>query len=182
MNVFVLCTGRCGSLTFAKACEHITNYTSGHESKIHDAGYKRLNFPDNHIEIDNRLVWFLGRLHFIYSKDSFYVHLKRKDTEVANSFVKRLREDATIGIISVYDKSIHLGQRTLSSFALCLDFVNTVNCNIKFFLQDKPNCIDFNLETAKEDFVIFWRWIKAEGDLNAALKEWDTKYNVSLVI
>ena len=39
MNVFILNTGRCGSRTFARACAHITNYTSAHESRsgLHQA-------------------------------------------------------------------------------------------------------------------------------------------------
>lgn len=28
MNVFVLCTGRCGSMTFARACGHIRNFSA----------------------------------------------------------------------------------------------------------------------------------------------------------
>lgn len=62
-NVFVLCTGRCGSTTlFAQACQHIENYTASHESKIFLLGDKRLEYSQNHIEVDNRLSWFLGSL------------------------------------------------------------------------------------------------------------------------
>ena len=32
MRVFVLCTGRSGSTTFVRACQHIDNYTASHES------------------------------------------------------------------------------------------------------------------------------------------------------
>lgn len=177
MNVFVLCTGRCGSLTFVKACKHITNYTFGHESRIHDAGSKRLNFPDNHIEVDNRLSWFLGRLDKQYSDNAFYVHLKRNDVDTANSFLNRYVKSN--GIITVYDKGIHLTQRTLNPLELCLDYVNTVNSNIELFLKDKTKIMTFNIEYAKNDFVIFWNRILAEGNLNAALKEWDIKYNAS---
>jgi hypothetical protein len=45
MNVFVLCTGRCGSTTFARACRHMTNYGVGHESRIGKLGEERLAFP-----------------------------------------------------------------------------------------------------------------------------------------
>ena len=47
-NIFVLCTGRCGSVTFSKACKHITNYTSGHETRIKKLD-DRLDFPSFHI-------------------------------------------------------------------------------------------------------------------------------------
>jgi hypothetical protein len=33
MKIFVTGTGRCGTVTFSKACSHITNYTSGHKTK-----------------------------------------------------------------------------------------------------------------------------------------------------
>lgn len=60
MNVFVLTTGRSGSTTFYKACRHISNYTCGHESNWSLIGKERLNYPENHIEVDNHLVWMLG--------------------------------------------------------------------------------------------------------------------------
>ncbi len=62
MNVFVLGTGRCGTTTFMKACRHVTNCTSGHETRVNHVGPERLSYPSNHIEADNRLSWFLGRL------------------------------------------------------------------------------------------------------------------------
>lgn len=45
MNVFVLCTGRCGSVTFVEACKHVTNYTSAHESRAGIAGPGRVQYP-----------------------------------------------------------------------------------------------------------------------------------------
>jgi hypothetical protein len=62
MNVFVLTTGRSGSLTFAEACRRITNYTTGHETRVGRVGPERLAYPDRHIEVDHRLAWFLGRM------------------------------------------------------------------------------------------------------------------------
>lgn len=97
MNVFVLSTGRCGSLTFAKACEHITNFTSAHESKSDYARsaesnaipYQSLTYPGCHIEIDNRLSWFLGGLDKTYGRDTYYVHLMRDRDLVARSYARR---------------------------------------------------------------------------------------------
>jgi len=89
MRIFVLCTGRCGSMTFAKACSHITNYTSAHES----GRYVDWSYQDNHIEVDNRLSWFLGTLAERYP-DSMFVHLSRNRDAVIESFTRRqtLRE------------------------------------------------------------------------------------------
>ena len=59
-RVFVLCTGRCGSTTFARAAAHATNFTAKHESRTYKLGAQRLAYPDNHIEVDNRLAWWRG--------------------------------------------------------------------------------------------------------------------------
>ena len=33
MRVFVLSPQRCGSLTLSRSCKHISNYSSGHETR-----------------------------------------------------------------------------------------------------------------------------------------------------
>ena len=43
-------TGRCGSTTFARACTHIANFTTAHESQRAPLGDERLNYPVSHIE------------------------------------------------------------------------------------------------------------------------------------
>ena len=87
MRTFVLTTGRSGSVTFARACAHATNMTSGHETHAgHITG--RLDYPNGHIETDNRLAWFLGPLHAAHP-DAFYVHLTRDPTDTAASFARR---------------------------------------------------------------------------------------------
>jgi hypothetical protein len=88
MNLFVLWTRRCGSVTFDKACGHITNYSSGHEMRTGMIGKERLLYTQNHIEADNRLSWFLGKLDKSYGNDAFYVHLRRNDLGTAQSFTK----------------------------------------------------------------------------------------------
>jgi hypothetical protein len=37
----------------------------------------------------------------------------------------------------------------------------------------------FHLDTAERDFRRFWNMIDAEGDLDAALNEWDRHYGAS---
>jgi hypothetical protein len=61
-NIFLLCTGRCGSSTFIKAASHIINYSAGHETQTQHLGQKRFDYANHHIEADNRLSWLLGRL------------------------------------------------------------------------------------------------------------------------
>lgn len=173
MNIFVLNTGRCGSLTFAKACRHITNFTSGHESNIGICGPTRLKFPDNHIEVDNRLSWFLGRLDFEYGNRAFYVHLRRNRDDVVASFAKREG-----GIMKAYTNGGIIFDR-ISPLAAAADYYETVTANIELFLRDKTQKMVFQIESANEALEEFWTAIGAQGDKQLALDEFKRRYNAS---
>jgi hypothetical protein len=176
MNIFILNTGRCGSTTFIEACQHITNYTAAHESRTAEIGEERLDYPDNHIEADNRLSWFLGRLEEQYGDSAIYVHLYRKRTAVARSFANRYNK----GIIRAYKDAILMDSpENMNPVEVSEDYVKTVNANIRLFLKDKSRKMSFALENAKSDFRKFWNLVGAEGDLDAALKEWDKEYNAT---
>ena len=176
MNVFILNTGRCGSTTFIKACQHITNYSSAHESQSTLIGEQRLSFPENHIEADNRLSWILGRLDAAYGNEAFYIHLSREKNITAKSFAKR----NDFGIMKAYREGILMQeQQTDSALELAQDYIETIESNIVLFLKDKTQTMEFNLESAEQDFKQFWKLINAEGDLEAALAEWKTSYNAS---
>lgn len=176
MNVFILNSGRCGSTTFIKACRHISNYSALHESRSGLIGSERLNYPDNHIEADNRLSWFLGRLDEKYGDNAFYVHLTRDHGETATSFARR----TDFGIMQAYREGILLElQDNPSPQELATDYLDTVDANISLFLKQKSQKMDFKLESARDDFKEFWLRIAAEGDLDAALSEWGTRHNAS---
>jgi len=181
MNVFVLCTGRSGSQTFMKACAHITNFSSSHESRSKILGEERFNHPENHIEGDNRLSWVLGQLDEKHGKDAYYVHLIRDKNEVAASFNNRWQ--VTYSIIKGYAHSIKMRKiHKLNSherLQMCIDYYDTVNANIRLFLKDKPNKKTIHLENMKEDFQDFWNDIQAEGDKEAALAVLDTVHNAN---
>ena len=177
MRVFVLNTGRCGSTTFFKACSHIENYTSGHETLSREVGAKRFDYPDNHIEVDNRLSWHLGELHFSYT-DVFYVHLKRDREQVANSFLKRFGRPRSI--IDSFCSGIRMtDHRSLTRHQMkevCYDYVDTVNTNIEHFLTGK-NHITAQLENIEPAFEQFFIETGAKGDLEKSLMEFKIKYN-----
>jgi hypothetical protein len=176
MNVFVLNSGRCGSTTFIRACAHISNYTSAHESRIHRIGAARLGYPENHIEADNRLSWLLGRLEDAFGNEAFYVHLRRDADATASSFVKR----ADFGIMQAYREGVLLGGLPgQTAMEIALDYLKTVERNIAIFLSDKTRKMTMELEHAKQQFPEFWQRIGAEGKLDAALAEWDVVYNAS---
>lgn len=178
MNVFVLCTGRCGSTTFSKAASHMTNFTAGHETRCSLIGNLRLAYPPSHIEVDNRLSWFLGRLDCTYGKNACYVHLQRDLLETAKSFCDRWN----FGIMQAYRSGILMGEPKVAGdneekLSVALDYCNTVNENIRCFLKDKPNHMTFRLENAANDWERFWKWIGAKGDFAASLEEWNIKHN-----
>lgn len=176
MNIFILNTGRCGSTTFIKACEHITNYSASHESLCQFIGDQRLAYADNHIEADNRLSWFLGRLDSKYGDSAFYVHLSRDLNQTVESFSRR----DGFGIIKAYKEGVLLeGQQNQTPHDIALDYINTVEANIQHFLKDKTNKMNFSLESARDDFKLFWQKINAQGDLQKALLEWDVNHNAS---
>ena len=191
MNVFILSTGRCGSTTFAKACAPVTNYTAAHESqRRRDYGkprdrYRSLEYPDNHIEIDNRLSWFLGTLDERYGQEAFYVHLLRDREQVAASFLNRWEQRNTSimfafawGILTHPFVEV---ERLPESRRLDIarQYWDTVNGNIRLFLRDKPNQMTIWLDDIQDSFESFWRRIGAQGDLDAALVEWKKTYNAS---
>jgi hypothetical protein len=176
MNVFILNSGRCGSTTFIRACQHITNYTCAHESLIAETGPRRLNYPANHIEADNRLSWFLGRLDQAYGDDAFYVHLHRNTQDTIASFARRI----DFGILKAYEQGILLhDEHRLPAEEVASDYLQTVNSNIRHFLKDKSACMDVSLESVETDFAEFWQRIDAQGDRDAALREWVIHYNAS---
>ncbi len=174
MNVFVLCTGRCGSLTFAKACGHITNYTTGHETRANRiAG--RLTYPHRHIEVDNRLSWFTGTL-FKWYPDALYIHLKRDYEQVANSYAQRF--GVTGGIMSAFSSGIlRRGRaRVQERKDLARFYTRTVNDNIEQALQGR-NHITIHIEDPHPGFEEMWGRIGAEGDLEAAKAELKRVHN-----
>jgi len=160
-------------MTFARACRHITNYSSAHESGCRNR--YSLEYPENHIEVDNRLAWFLGRLHEKYP-EAFYVHLLRDEKTTARSYVVRGGQEAT-KILRGFMFAIKQGQHgDLPSEAR--EMVATINANIRHFLREKPH-VTVDIEAAADLFPAFWKWIRAEGRLEAGLRELKKRYNRS---
>ena len=166
MRVFVLCTGRCGSVTLAEALSTATNYDVGHETRWGQVLPHRIDYPDDHIEIDNRFAWLLGPLGERYP-DALYVHLKRSPLKVARSFNRRWANATMKGYRALF--SLGEGMPT------AVDYVEVVNGNIKHFLRGKES-IELNLGN-EEEFRALWSRVGAEGDLDQALQVWGRVHN-----
>jgi hypothetical protein len=181
MRVFILCTGRTGSTTIIKACKHIKNYTAAHESRSSKLGKERLNYPENHIEADNRLSWFLGYLDQIYGDNAFYVHLLRDKTKTIASLNRRWNNPTSIvkafanGVLKIPQPFLNKE----SKIKVCKDYYDNVNKNIEFFLKSKTKKQIIHLESFETDFIDFCKNINADIDIEKALNELNNEHNKS---
>ena len=158
------------------------NYSSGHETKSREFGAKRLNYPDNHIEVDNRLSWHLGPLWNRFGDEAMYVHLTRNRDDVAQSYMKRFEDQ--YGIMMSFCKGIRMSPwRKLSNkqrLQVCYDYVDTVNENIGLFIEARPNAMKIELETIDHDFKLFWDRVGAQGAFEKAQQELGVRHNASI--
>ena len=177
MNVFILSSGRVASTALTAACKHISNYSCAHESRVGIFGAEKLNYPNDHIEVDNRLVWFSHQLDANYGDKAYYIHLKRNRLVVAKSFCERwnLKES----IVKAYGHGVLMmpNIKKEQRLQVCLDFVDFSDKNISCFISDKPNSMVIRTEKLKEDFSSFWSFINAEGDYDKAIDTFDTRFN-----
>lgn len=176
-NVFVLSTGRTGTVTLTRACQHIKNYSCSHESRSRLLGESRLAYPEHHIEIDNRLVWMLGRLDQKFGREAFYVHMKRNPEATAKSYFNR--RCGNITILPAYQRGI-LKRLDRANMDTARDMIETVNRNIETFLKDKPYQMEFNLESAEIDMTRLFDFIGADVDEEVAMKEFEIRHNKSV--
>jgi len=168
-------------MSISRACKDLENFSSGHETRISKLGVERLNFPSNHIEADNRLSWFLGRLDAKYGNDAFYVHMTRDPIETAKSYNRRWYHVGSI--VRSYTEGILTKPLQLVSSNDLLkyseDYCTTVNENIVHFLKDKDKKCVIRLENLESDFLKFWDLIEAKGNKSKALEALNQKHNKS---
>lgn len=181
MRVFILCTGRNGSTAIIRACQHISNYSAAHESLSRKFGSDRFDYPDDHIEADNRLSWHLGQLHSTFGDQAVYIHLHRNKDKVAKSLLKRFYLPTSI--MDAYCEGVHMLPPEKMSEAqrlqACYEYIDTVNQNIELFLKDKTQTLRIDLESIEPDFKRMWAMIGAKGNLEEALMEFKTSHNAS---
>lgn len=166
MRVFVLTAGRTASQTVARACEHIEGMTAAHESRKRMIEH-RLDYPDNHIEVDNRLSWFLGSLERLYDdEETFYVFLRRDPERVATSYIRRWH--ITVSIVRAFYHGIlmcrHKKPTDDEKLASARLFVQTVEDNIQAFLKGRANHAVINTDNLEDDFLTFMHAAGLKGD------------------
>ncbi len=168
MRAFVLSTGRCGSKTFALAAGHIPGYTAGHESRATMPGPGRLEYPDWHVESDNRLAWFLGTLDVLYAFDSqrvVWVHLTRDRDKVAASYARRFGPAAIMPAFSSGIVRQHRPpQNGPDRLAAARFYVDTVTDNIRHFMRRQRLTVDVDIDDPHEPFDRLWDMLDADDD------------------
>lgn len=171
MRVFVVGTGRCGTVSFREACRYIENYTSGHETISHE-----LEYPDQYIEVNPH---FHARLHTLIYKypDALWVHLIRRYDVCVESLAAMDDGQVMLSLGRMYP-SIYPAHDALEIASL---FYHDINLRINRSLcsmvsPDRRMAI--HLETVKHQWKTFWDWIHAEGDYQASLASWDTPHNI----
>lgn len=169
MRVFVTGTGRCGSVCFSKACGHITNFSSAHESESFD-----LIYSDSHIEVNPQL-WIVIPLVVKKYPNAKWVHLVRDPDTCIPSI-------AALGHGSVSRAFSHLfitiASESEADSAKRLYEASTQNIRSNFSSLISPeNQMEIRLENAKDKWSEFWSFIGAEGDFDESQRCWDTPVN-----
>lgn len=171
MRVFVVGTGRCGTVSFSVACRYITNYTSGHETISHE-----LVYPDQHIEVNPH---FHARLHTLIHKypDARWVHLIRKRDTCVESLASMDDGEVMMSLGRLYP-SIYPAHDALT---IASSFYHDINLRINRALCamiSPDRRMAMHLETIKYQWQSFWHWIQAKGNYDESLASWDTPHNV----
>lgn len=180
-HIFVLSPGRSGSQTFAEACQHLTNYSAAHESLSSKLGNERFAFPENHIEVDNRLCWFFGEMEKRFDdNETLYINLQRDHSKTVDSFLHRLRNSQyRSSIMSAFAHGIIMKSgdwKAEEELDLASFYVDTVQSNIEHFLRGRRHLV-VSRDDGGESFAEFLKEISAEGDLEQAINTWNQVFN-----
>lgn len=170
MRVFVIGTGRCGSVSFREACRFIKNYTVGHESNC-----GLLEYPDNHIEVNPHIRGLVKKIKNKYP-GSKWIHLIRQPETCIPSLAAMDR-----GIIMEYYGRLYPSvQITPAVMDIAYRFYWQENDLIQVQLNhlvSEYQRMTIELELVKNKWRAFWNWIGAEGDFEASCKSWDVPCN-----
>ena len=173
MRVFVTGTGRCGTVSFKIACEAMTNYTVAHKTPC-----GHLLYPDNHIEVNPMLRGCIAVVAETYPTAK-WAHLIRTDRDAC------ARSLATMEAGTILQKWADIRFTTIPNrdpFEIGRAFWRDENAIIDNCLTAcVPNAqrMVVRLEHAAADFAIFWDWISAEGNKEAAIATWQTPHHTT---
>ena len=82
-------------------------------------------------------------------------------------------------MVAYQGMGIIMGCKETDQRLIAKDYIDTVDENIKLFLSDKTNKMNFRLERAEQDFTRFCLAVSAQGNLQDALGEFSINHNAS---
>lgn len=171
-RVFIVCTGRCGSVSFREACRYATNYRTGHESHC---GF--LEYPDQWIEVNNHLRCVIPHMANKYP-DALWVHLIREPKGCIRS-LERMNDGAHMRAYQALYPSV-MPSHNLGDVAYRYYWAENDAINVQLTaLVANPQRRVMRLESIKDEWADFWQWIGAEGDDQASLAAWDVRRNTT---
>lgn len=162
-RIFVTGTGRCGTMTFAKAAGHATNFGVDFEPPR-----TSLDFPDRRITVAASLHLCLPLL-VRYYPDAKWVHVVREREACIDSL-------ATLsnGEMMRWWGWFYLNQPAMPARDAAAVYYDLTNALIAACV---PYRFTLNLEHARSQWPGCWQFMGCDGDFNASLAEWSTKYN-----
>lgn len=167
VRVFVVGTGRCGTVTFYRACRHIIGFTCDHEGKA--GSVPPWYFNDNHIEIGSHLYPQMSQLVKRYP-DARWVHLYRNKKDCVRSIVTQCRTEME-----------HYSQMWFHAFRaspekIAAAYYDSVNATIPVVV---PECLPIPIEHATELWEVFLDYIGGPECSPDAVKELELQYNAT---
>ena len=143
MNVFFISPGRTATTTFANACKCVEGYTSLHESQVQLLGDKRIAYPENHLEFDNRLVFFLADLTQKFAANrGVLVIVHRDHHEVASSYNRRWSK---INIMKSWSQGVHLRELSQNTYEVALDYVQYCYRQLDYFKPQWQHVVELDV-------------------------------------
>lgn len=169
MLVFCVSVGRCGSVSFREACRYARNYLTGHETKN-----GLLEYPDQFIETNPQLRHCIAHLARKYPS-ARWVHLRR-DPEPCIASLSRLDRGAVMRAYETLHSSV-LPSTQLGDIAFRYYWAELDVIEAQLAAVPAEQRMAMHLETIREGWPEFWRWIEADGDLGASIASWDVVRN-----
>lgn len=176
-NIFIISPGRTATYAMSKAFSNVSDYTCAHESRVGFFNDQRINYPDNHIELDNRLSFYLPQLTRKYSKkNSLLVIVNRDRNSIAKSYNKRWRK---INIMKAFSQGIHMNDLQSNNIDVCLAYVNYIYETIDYFKPQWDNVLEIEFSDLNFGIEQILKKINKINDLENVLEEMKNKSNLN---
>ena len=168
MRVFFISPGRTATTTLAKSFGQIKSLTSGHESNVKNRLGDRVIYPDNHVEADNRLLFFMPQLTERYGETELLVIIERNRAEIANSYRKRWWK---FNLPKIFAQGILMRDVKENDDKLVDDMVDWAYEQIHYFSKDWKNVITIKFDEIPKNLDQIFDFLKLSQNECLQVKE-----------